>query len=245
MFAVSVDSKRPARTGRAAPRVAGRAGTRPDRPCGARIKPDAAVPARLDRPILMVWKGSFESIGFPFYTGVLDQLEINWHPTFSSYDFDEAGERILIVESSWPSLLLPHRWVGGRKPAAAAGRQRSADHCARTSWASPAGLFWKACARTVVFWFTTTFRPGHAHSTKSMIGRASSPGCITAICMPSPGCRRIMSDRPWPSTWVKPGRGPTTSRAQAGRPSVPSAGILPHPLTALTCPEVSDHPRTG
>ena len=45
----------------------------------------------------MVWKGDFESIGFPFYTGVLDQLESNWHSAFSSYDFDEAGDRILIV----------------------------------------------------------------------------------------------------------------------------------------------------
>ena len=58
-----------------------------------------AAPARSvpDRAILMVWKGNFESIGFPFHTGALDQLESNWHPSFSSFDFDEAGERILIV----------------------------------------------------------------------------------------------------------------------------------------------------
>ena len=59
--------------------------------------PAAPAPSVPDRAILMVWKGNFESIGFPFHTGALDQLESNWHPSFSSYDFDEAGERILIV----------------------------------------------------------------------------------------------------------------------------------------------------
>ena len=69
--------------------------------------PAAAVLA--DRAIPMVWKGQFETIGFPFHTGVLDPFMSNSHsvpessdmpPSLSvpqSFDFDEAGERILIV----------------------------------------------------------------------------------------------------------------------------------------------------
>ena len=96
LFAVSVDSKGQlelAELRRGLPVVLARG--RID--LVAAESPATPVPARTDRPILMVWKGNFESIGFPFHTGVLDQLESNWHPALSSYDFDEAGERILIV----------------------------------------------------------------------------------------------------------------------------------------------------
>jgi hypothetical protein len=67
------------------------------------VPPESPAPARppvadlADRPILMVWKGRFESIGFPFHTGVLDPFETNSHAIAASFDFDESGERILIV----------------------------------------------------------------------------------------------------------------------------------------------------
>ena len=67
----------PARAGGVAARVAGRAGAQPDRPRAGRITRRRRHQTRPDRPILMVWKGSFESIGFPFHTGALDQLESN------------------------------------------------------------------------------------------------------------------------------------------------------------------------
>ena len=54
-------------------------------------------PTPVDRPIRMVWKGCFESIGFPFQTGVLDAFETSANAVLSSFDFDEAGGRILIV----------------------------------------------------------------------------------------------------------------------------------------------------
>jgi hypothetical protein len=53
--------------------------------------------ARPGRAPRAPWTGSFESIGFPFRTGVLDHLEANWHPASSGFDFDEEGERILVV----------------------------------------------------------------------------------------------------------------------------------------------------
>ena len=96
LFAVSVDSKGQlelAELRRGLPVVLARG--RID--LAAAELPPAPPPDRTDRAILMVWKGNFESIGFPFYTGALDQLESNRHQTFSSYDFDDAGERIMIV----------------------------------------------------------------------------------------------------------------------------------------------------
>jgi len=57
------------------------------------------VPARAgpDHPARAPWEGTFESIGFPFHCGVLDQPAGNRHSAASEFDFDEAGDRILIV----------------------------------------------------------------------------------------------------------------------------------------------------
>ena len=94
LFAVSVDSKGQlelAELRRGLPVVLARG--RIDHV--AAESPATLVPLWPDRSILLVWKGDFESIGFPFHTGVLDQLESSRF--CSSYDFDEAGERILIA----------------------------------------------------------------------------------------------------------------------------------------------------
>ncbi len=94
LFAVSVDSKGQlelAELRRGLPVVLAR--SRID--LGGAESPSKPVPDRADRAILMVWKGTFESIGFPFHTGALDQLESSRF--CSSYDFDETGERILVV----------------------------------------------------------------------------------------------------------------------------------------------------
>ncbi len=59
--------------------------------------PAPVIANRGDRAIRLAWKGSFESIGFPFQTGALDHMETRPHAFFSSFDFDDAGDRILIV----------------------------------------------------------------------------------------------------------------------------------------------------
>ena len=124
LFAISIDAQRPARAGRPAAWAAGRPGTQPYRPGRAAPAP-AEPPAApvLDRPILMVWKGSFESIGFPFQTGMLDSLEATGHSAVASFDFDEAGDRLLIVGrhgllftcrlDGWESEILPRPRVDG------------------------------------------------------------------------------------------------------------------------------------
>ena len=95
MFAITVDSEG-ARGCRTAPRVADRAGA-------SRINADQPAPVPTTRSMRpggsarTSWTGSFESIGFPFTTAALDPLEGNWHPSVSSFDFDEAGDRILVA----------------------------------------------------------------------------------------------------------------------------------------------------
>jgi hypothetical protein len=98
LFAVSVDSKGQlelAELRRGLPVVL----TRGRIDVAAAESPVTLVPAWLDRPIQMVWKGSFESIGFPFHTGVLDPVEQNSRSLMSRFDFDEAGDRVLVVGS--------------------------------------------------------------------------------------------------------------------------------------------------
>jgi hypothetical protein len=58
----------------------------------------AAVPSSSARPAYpRAWSGTFESIGFPFYTGALDELAGGGHPAASNFDFDDSGERILAL----------------------------------------------------------------------------------------------------------------------------------------------------
>lgn len=63
----------------------------------AESPPRPAALAPPDRPITLVWQGRFESIGFPFHTGVLDSLGTASHSASWNFDFDEAGDRILIL----------------------------------------------------------------------------------------------------------------------------------------------------
>ena len=96
LFAVSVDAKgqvEMAELRRGLPVVL----TRGRIELAAPQSPATPVPDRSDRAIFMAWNGTFESIGFPFFTGALDQLETSCLTALSSYDFDDAGERILIV----------------------------------------------------------------------------------------------------------------------------------------------------
>ena len=56
--------------------------------------------ARRSRPHVagrMLWKGDVEAIPFPFHCGVLDRIDSPQNDGRRHFDFDEAGERILVV----------------------------------------------------------------------------------------------------------------------------------------------------
>ena len=124
LFAISIDARgrlELADLRRGLPVVLARSRIDLVAPAPAPAEPPAALLP--DRPIPMVWKGSFESIGFPFQTGVLDSLEATGHSAGASFDFDEAGDRLLIVGrhgllftcrlDGWESEILPRPRVDG------------------------------------------------------------------------------------------------------------------------------------
>jgi hypothetical protein len=64
----------------------------------------AADPPRADSPASqphvsgrMLWKGDVEAIPFPFHCGALDRIDSPQNDGRRHFDFDEAGERILVV----------------------------------------------------------------------------------------------------------------------------------------------------
>ena len=53
--------------------------------------------SRLHVAARMPWKGEVEAIPFPFHSGVLDRIDSPQNDGRRHFDFDEAGERILVV----------------------------------------------------------------------------------------------------------------------------------------------------
>jgi len=75
----------------------------------------APAPQPAQRPAYLPWKGDVEPIGFPFQCGVFDPLDGHlariWRVDESrSFDFDETGERIMVVEQ--PATLFTCRIDG-------------------------------------------------------------------------------------------------------------------------------------
>ena len=188
-----------------------------------RHRPDGAA-----RP---PWTGTFESIGFPFRTAALDPLEGNWHPAVSSFDFDEAGDRILIVGRH--GLLFRCRSDGSDAETLPRPRVDNEVVTIRRTVVGVAGGFVvEGLCRAAPG--PGSLRLSHPNRDRPRNRRLARRADLVVLPRPAHRRRAAGDDAigpAWPSTWARPPTRAGRRRGRSGPPSVPIRESFRFPLT--------------